>query len=193
MKVLGIAGSPRREGNTDILLAEVIRGAASKGVETKIVTISDLSIHPCRHCDYCLEEGKCKIQDNMQMIYQELAEADVIVLASPIQFMGLTSEIKAMIDRCQAMWARKYILKKPPLEPAKNRKGYFISVGGRKGTNIFEPALVTVKAFFRVLDVNYFGELLFPGIDEKGAIIRHENALKRAFLTGQNIVGVETG
>jgi multimeric flavodoxin WrbA len=107
--------------------------------------------------------------------------------------MGLTSEIKAMIDRCQAMWARKYILKKPPLEPVIKRKGFFISVGGRKGANIFEPALVTVKAFFRVLDVDYIGELLFPGIDEKGAIIRYENALKQAFLAGQDIAGSETG
>jgi len=193
LKVLGIAGSPRRGGNTDILLAEVIRGATSKGAETKVVTISNLDIHSCQHCDYCQEEGKCKIQDDMQLVYRELAEADVIVLASPIQFMGLTSEVKAMIDRCQAMWARKYILKKSPLEPVKNRRGFFVSVGGRKVADIFEPALATVNAFFRVLDVNYIGELLFPGVDEKGAIIRHENALKQAFLAGQNIVDGETG
>jgi multimeric flavodoxin WrbA len=192
LKVLGIAGSPRRGGNTDILLAEMMRGVAGKGAETKVVTLSNLSIHSCQHCDYCLDEGECKIRDDMQMIYQEMAEADVIVLASPVQFMGLTSEIKAMIDRCQAMWARKYVLKKSPLEPVKNRKGFFISVGGRKGSNIFEPALVTVKAFFRVLDVNYTGELLFPGIDEKGAIVRHENALKQVFIAGQDIVSSET-
>ncbi len=123
----------------------------------------------------------------MQMVYGELANADLIILASPIQFMGLTSEMKTMIDRCQVIWARKYVLKRPSLEPVKKRRGFFISVGGRKGPDIFGPALATVKAFFSVLGVSYDGELVFPGIDEKGAIVRHENALQRAFLAGQNL------
>ena len=59
MKVLGIAGSPRRGGNTDLLLAEVLKGAASKGAEVKIIILSELTIVPCEHCDSCLETGKC--------------------------------------------------------------------------------------------------------------------------------------
>ena len=123
----------------------------------------------------------------MQMIYKEVADADVIVIASPIQFMGLTSETKAMVDRFQAMWGRKYVLKVPPLEPVKPRRGIFVSVGGRKGTNIFESAIVNVKALFRVLDINYSGELVFSDIDEKGAIRQHPDAIKQAFLLGQKL------
>jgi multimeric flavodoxin WrbA len=188
VKILGIAGSPRRGGNTDVLLAEILRGAADKGAETKTIILGNLKYVSCRHCDACLEKGICKIQDDMQQIYKELEEADVIVLASPIQFMGLTAETKAMIDRCQAMWSRKYVLKVPPLNPAKDRKGFFISVGGRKVPNLFDAALVTVKTFFRVLDVTYVGDLLFTGIDEKGAIIKHPDALRQAFLAGQKLV-----
>ena len=188
MKVLGIAGSPRRNGNTDILLAEFLRGAASKGAETKTIILSKLDITPCQHCDSCLKAGDCKIQDDMQAIYKSFEEADVIVLASPIQFMGLTSEMKAMIDRFQARWARKYVLKTPPLNPRKERKGYFISVGGRKVANLFEPALVTIKSLFRILDIDYTGALVFTGIDEKGAIARHPEALQQAFQAGQKIV-----
>ncbi len=188
MKVVGIAGSPRRGGNTDTLLAEVLRGAADKGAETKMIILSELKYISCQHCDACLEKGNCKIQDDMQQIYRDLEEADVIVLASPMQFMGITAETKAMIDRCQALWSRKYVLKIPPLNPPKERKGLFISVGGRKVPNLFDSALVVVKTFFRILDVTYTGDLLFPGIDEKGAITKHPDALQQAFLAGQKLV-----
>ena len=188
MRVLGIVGSPRRGGNTDLLLAEVMRGAASRGAKVKAIILNDLTIAPCQHCDACLEKGKCKIEDDMQMIYRELEDADRIVLASPIQFMGVTAQMKTMIDRCQALWARKYVLKQPPLGNRRERKGLFVSVGGRRIDNLFEPALVVVKVLFRILDVTYAGELLFSGIDEKGAIAKHPDALSQAFLTGQKLV-----
>ena len=187
MRVVGITGSPRRGGNTDLLLAEVMKGTASRGAEVKTIILNDLKITPCQHCDACLEAGRCRINDDMQMIYQELEDADRIVLASPIQFMGITAQMKAMIDRCQALWARKYVLKLPPLGDRRERKGFFISVGGRRIANLFEPALATVKTLFRVLDITYAGELLFPGIDEKGAIAKHPDALRQAFLAGQKL------
>ncbi len=188
MRVLGISGSPRRGGNTETLLEELLKGAASKGAETKMVVLSHLKITPCQHCDGCLETGECRVKDDMQMIYGELEKADVIVLATPIQFMGPTAPLKAMIDRCQAMWARKYVLKQPPLRDARERKGFFIAAGGRKIANMFEPSLVIVKTFFRILNVNYDGELLFSGIDEKGAIRSHPDALQQAYLAGEKLV-----
>ncbi len=188
MKVLGIAGSPRRSGNTDLLLDEVMKGAASQGAEVKTIILNNLNIDPCQHCDTCLLKGKCKIQDDMQMVYRELEQADRIVLASPLHFMSVTAQMKAMIDRCQALWARKYVLKIPPLGNKRERKGLFISVGGRKVPNLFEPALVTIKSLFRTLDVAYAGDLLFPGIDEKGDITKHPDALHQAFLAGQKLV-----
>jgi multimeric flavodoxin WrbA len=188
LKVLGIAGSPRRGGNTDLLLAEVLKGAESKGAEVKTIVLNDLDITPCQHCDACFEAGVCRIKDDMHMVYKELEQADRIVLASPVHFLGVTAQTKAMIDRCQALWARKYILKKPPLGDRRERKGLFISVGGMKLAGLFEPALATVKALFKVLDINFAGELLFPGIDEKGAIKNHPDALKQAFAAGQRLV-----
>jgi len=188
LRVLGIAGSPRRGGNTDLLLGELMRGAASRGAEVKTIILNDLKIAPCQHCDACLEAGRCKVEDDMQMVYRELEATDRIVLDYPIQFMGVTAQMKAMIDRCQALWARKYLLKLPPLGNRRERKGFFISVGGRKIANVFEPALVMVKTVFRILDITYAGELLFPGIDEKGAIAKHPDALHQAFLAGQKLV-----
>jgi multimeric flavodoxin WrbA len=165
-----------------------MKGAASKGAEVKTIILNKLKITPCQHCDACLEKGNCKIQDDMQMVYQELEQADRIVLASPIQFMGVTAQMKAMIDRCQALWARKYVLKIPPLGNRRERKGFFISVGGRKIATLFEPTLVMIKTLFRILDITYAGELLFSGVDEKGAIKEHPDALHQAFLAGQKLV-----
>ena len=188
MKVLGIDGSPRRGGNTDLLLDEVMKGAASRGAEVKTIILNNLKVTPCQHCDACLEAGNCRMQDDMQMVYRELEAADRIVLASPIQFMTVTAQMKAMIDRCQALWARKYVLKMPPLGHRRERKGLFISVGGRKVVNLFEPALATVRALFNTLDITYAGDLLFRGVDEKGAITKHPDALQQAFLAGQKLV-----
>ena len=188
MRVLGIAGSPRRGGNTDLLLAEVMKGAASQKAEVETIVLCDLDIAPCLHCDACLKKGKCKIQDDMQMLYRELEQADRIVLASPVHFMGITAQMKAMIDRCQALWVRKYALKVPPLGDRRERKGLFISVGGRKVVNVFEASLIVIKSLFIVLDITYAGELLFRNVDEKGTITKHLDALRQAFLAGQNLV-----
>jgi len=187
VRVLGLAGSPRRGGNTDLLLAEVLKGAKSKGAEVKTIMLNDLKISPCQHCDACFEAGVCKIKDDMQMVYRELEKADRIVLASPVHFLGVSAQAKIMIDRCQALWARKYILKIPPLGDRRPRKGLFIAVGGMKLANLFGPSLAIVKALFKVLDIEYAGDLLFPGVDEKGAIKKHPDALKQAFLAGQKL------
>ena len=187
MKVLGIAGSPRRGGNTDLLLGEVLKGAASRGAEVKTIVLNELRITPCQHCDACLKAGNCRIDDDMQMIYRELEQADRVVLASPVQFMGPTAQMKIMIDRCQALWARKYVLKQAPLGNRRERKGLFISVGALKKADMFEPSLAIVKTLFKVLDIAYAGELVFPGIDEKGAIDRCPEARQQALLAGQKL------
>jgi multimeric flavodoxin WrbA len=188
VKVLGIAGSPRREGNTDLLLGEVMRGAASCGAEIRTLFLRDLKIAPCDHCDVCLETGRCKIMDDMQMVYDETRRADRVVLASPLHFLALTAQTKLMVDRFQALWAQKYRLGRPALEKRRTRKGLFVSVGARKTSNIFAPAITTVKALFAVLDIKYSAELPFEGVDEKGAILRNPAAMDRAFIAGQQLV-----
>ncbi len=192
LRVLGISGSPRRDGNTDLLLQQVIAGASSQGAEIKTVILSQLDISPCRHCDGCLKTGKCVVDDDMQWLHSELRGADRLVLASPIFFMGVTAQTKAMIDRCQALWVIKYVLKLPvAINTDKERRGIFISVGGTKLRNLFQPAIATVKSWFTTLDIKYDGELAFSGIDEKQAIIRHPTALKEAFTAGQKLVNVK--
>ena len=187
MKVLGISGSPRHNGNTDLLLQELLKGAAGQGAVTEFITLRNRKYSTCQHCDACLTAGICKLKDDMQEIYAKLAEADVIVLASPVQFAGPTATLKAMVDRCQCLWARKYILKTPPLLPAKKRRGFFLSIAGRKSKTMFDPSLVIVKTFFHVIDVEYAGELTANEIEEKGAILRHPDIMHQAFQWGEKL------
>jgi hypothetical protein len=181
MKVLGLNGSPRRGGNTDILLAGVMRGAEGKGAETETIFLSELNISPCTHCDGCLTTGECIIIDDMQSVYKALESADRIVITSPLHFMSLTAQMKLAIDRCQAIWARKYRLKIPPL--GDNRPRY-----GRKVERLFDSAIEVVRSLFFVLNVTYLGALTLAGVDEKGAILKVPGALEKAFAAGEHLV-----
>ena len=189
MKVLGLFGSPRRGGNTDILLEEALKGAEMEGAEVERLHLTDFNIIPCRECLQCSNDGKCIILDDMQKIYPKLLEADIIILASPVFFYGVTAWAKALIDRCQALWSRKYILKDESLgKEGKRRKGFLISVGGTKGQRVFEGAILTAKYFFDVLNSEYVGELVFREVDAKGDILKRPEALQQALEAGRRLV-----
>jgi len=191
MKALGIFGSPRRGGNTDLLLEEALRGAQEKGANVERLYLSDYAITPCKECHGCDHAGNCVVLDDMQKIYPKLLEADVIIFASPIFFYGVTAWAKALIDRSQALWSRKYLLKDPSLgKEGRKRKGFFISVGATKGQRVFDGAILTVKYFFDVLSAEYVGELLFRGVEAKGDILKHPEALQQAYEMGRKLVSV---
>ena len=189
LSLLCIAASPRRGGNTDRLLNEAVAGAASKGAMVKHITLNDLEIAPCQHCDGCIQTGGiCAIADDMQWLLADLREFDRFILASPVFFMGVTAQAKAMIDRCQALWVIKYIFKLPVgLKKDVTRKGAFISVGGRSHDNMFEGSIATVKSWYHALDAEYAGEVLVKGIDHFNDIDKNHSALREAFALGQRI------
>ena len=189
MIILGLAGSHRRGSNTDILLTEVLKGASSRGAETKVINVSDINIMACQQCDACLSTGTCPFGDDMVRVYRDLASADGIVLAAPLHFMGLPSKIKALVDRTQALWVKKYLLKQPPLGDTRARRGLFVSVGGRTGEHIFEGALATTRAFFASLDVQYDGIVAYAGIERRAEIAAHPEALLKAYAAGEALAG----
>ncbi len=189
MNVLGIGGSPRKDGNTDILLAEAMKGAKDSGAQTQEIYLRDYKISPCLGCHACDEKGLCVQKDDMQKIYHNLAQSGHIILASPIYFYGVSSHTKLMIDRCQCMWAAKYRLNKPVSGKGSKRNGAFISVGATKGKNLFEGARLTVKYFFDAIDVIYHDDLLIRQVDAKGEIKEHPDYLKKAYELGRQIAG----
>ena len=194
MKVLGIFGSPRKGGNTDILLEETLRGSEREGAQVERLHLTDFTITPCKECHGCDRTGECVILDDMQRIYPKLLDADVIILASPIFFYGVSAWAKAFVDRCQALWSRKYLLKDRSLgKEGKRKKGFFISVGATKGARVFEGAILTAKYFFDVINAKYVGELVFRGIEAKGDILKHPEALQQAFEVGKKLASEREG
>ena len=99
MKILGIVCSPRKGGNTEILVKEALASAREAGAQTELVSVIGKNIAPCDACGSCGKTGVCHIQDDMQSIYQELEAADAIILGSPVYFGTVSAQAKAVMDR----------------------------------------------------------------------------------------------
>ena len=187
---LVIYGSPRKNGNTDILLKELVKGIKDRNEKIKIkeIYLRDLNIHPCRGCRACDKSGRCVLDDDMQKLHIRLQEANYIILGSPIFFYNVTAQSKAMIDRCQTLWVRKYLLKQSQSDKMKEKRGgWLVSVGATKGKKLFEGAILTMKYFFDVVDVPYRGNLLVNGMDEKGDVLNHPQTLSQAYQLGREV------
>ena len=187
MKVLGLMGSPRTQSNTDLMLDRALEGAREAGAETEKVLVSKLEISPCLEIYACAKDGNCPIKDDMLPLYDKLVEVDHVILASPIFFYSITAQAKALVDRSQALWARKHGLGMYR-DDERERRGGFISVGATRGEKLFDGAVLTVKYFFDAVNVKYFGDVLVRGIDDKAQIIQHPSALQHAFRLGQQLV-----
>ena len=188
MDALGINGSPRIGGNSDILLDKALEGCRDKGAHTEKIILNTLKFSPCQECENHKSDGTCILEDDMQAVYQKVQDADVIILASPIFFGSLSAQTKMMIDRFQCLWIakfREYVIKKDIFRT--KRKGAFISVEASQKREFFDNAKSIVKNLFATISVDYQAELFISGIDEKGSILEHVDDLKKAFVLGQRI------
>jgi len=188
MKVIAFLGSPRENGNTELLLREAVRGVEESGPAVQVFNLNKMNIMPCQNCGGCDETGVCIYEDDMTRIYEAIRNADRIILASPIFFFALSAQTKIMIDRCQAFWCGKYLLRKPIPEGPYGRKGLLLLVGGMKKEIGVQCAEATAKAFFRTISVPEHKTFAYMGIDEKGAILKHPSSLQDTYRAGQQLV-----
>ncbi|HBI14200.1 MAG TPA: flavodoxin [Desulfobulbaceae bacterium] len=186
MKVLVILGSPRKGGNTEILADRVVEGMKDGSADVELIRLADYRISPCLACGGCEKTGCCVIQDDMQKLYPRIDSADRLILVSPIYFYGVTAFLKAFIDRCQALWSRKYLLRQPR-QGGVPRIGYLVSAAATKGEKIFDGAILTAKYGLDAMDFKYGGALLVKGVDRKGAVNDMADELERARQFGRNI------
>lgn len=103
MKILGISCSPRKSGNTELLLNQTLSGAKNEGAEIELYSLSGKDIRACDGCSTCRNTGVCHIEDDMQALYKKLIEADGIIFGTPVYFYTVTSQAKALIDRSFAL------------------------------------------------------------------------------------------
>lgn len=186
MLVLGMYASPRKAGNTDVLLDHALEAAAKAGAEVEKLFCRRLKVSGCLECGGCDDTGQCVVDDDMEKVYPLWRRAGAIIISAPIFFYNLPAQAKALIDRSQASWAER-ILKKGHAKGKRvydGGKGYLIAVGATRGANLFEGTELTAKYFYDALDMSYEGGLLLRGIEKKGAVDQQTELLAQAAAIG---------
>ena len=185
MKALLLNCSPRKKGNTEILLRRITEGMHEVNISYDLIRISDYDISPCIACGGCDTTGICVLADDMDILYKKIDTSDILVISSPIYFYGITAQGKAVIDRTQAMWSRKYNLGLQQNE--RTKAGYFVCIAASHGSKIFDGAILTARYGMDAMGFDYQGELLIRGADKKGSVTSIEGEMERAYQFGRNI------
>lgn len=181
MKVLGLVGSPREGGNTEIMVKEILEGASENGAETKIYNLNELDIKPCQACMHCkTNDGECKTNDDMQILYKELAESDAFVLGSPIYMWQMTAQAKLFTDRLYALMGF-------PEKLGKTSSALVFSQGNPDG-RLFDDYIGSTKQVFDLLGYPVKGVLVSAGDQTIGAVKDKEDILKDARTIGKDLI-----
>jgi multimeric flavodoxin WrbA len=180
----GIYSSPRKGGNSDVLLDAALSGSEEAGAQVSRFYLRDMKFIPCQNCGYCSKTGVCRFaSDDMGPVYEALDNSDIVVLASPIYFCSLCAQAKAMIDRCQPYWARKYELKNT--EPKPGRKGGLVCCCGFPDDRFRKCTEQIVKTWYYLMDIKYQGSIFEPKLDARGDAAKNDDAITRAFEYGK--------
>lgn len=178
MKVIGIVCSPRKGGNTEILVQEALTGARASGAETELLTTRDKEIKFCDGCLSCQRTGACHIKDDMQLIHEKMLDADGIILGTPVYFWSVSGQAKVLIDRTLP-------LRYPHLKLA-NKVAGAIAVASRRGG---VSALNTLQRYFA--SNHMFSAELVDGLaNEKGSVTKDREGIKSAYEMGRQIVSL---
>ena len=190
--VLGISGSPHRHGNTETLLDSFLEGAGAAGADVEKVVLKDLNYQSCRGCNLCHRTGECVVQDDAIALFDKILAADCVAIASPIYTMGITAEVKALIDRGQYLWARKFVLRTLYFsdEHIRRHKGIFISTAGQNWDHVFDGAFPMMTAIFNGTGFEYYDNIIANNMDEYKGIRNHPGAMKKAGVKGKEVVRV---
>ena len=175
MKILGLSCSPRKQGNTVIMLDEALKGAEHEGSEIELYSVSGKEIKPCDGCFSCARKGVCHITDDMQPLYDKLVEADGIIFGTPIYFYSMTAQAKAIMDRSIAL--------NQPERGLTNKVGGIVAVAGSLG---LIEAIKDYYFFFahrQMLPANFVGAYAA----DKGDVKKRELGMKAAWDLGRQM------
>ncbi len=183
MNVMGISGTPRKKGNSEILLRYALKPFENNGWNVKIFLLSELEIKPCNACDSCRETGTCIINDDIQSIYDAFRWCNAIIISSPVYYLNVSSQLLSVLDRHYAVRFDK---------PLEGKVGGAIAVGN--GTSGGQA--ITINALHAWM--LSCGIICVPGelhgvkavADKPGDILNQENLLKQAEILGFNILNV---
>ncbi|MFC2045787.1 flavodoxin family protein [Chloroflexota bacterium] len=173
MKVLGIACSPRKKGNTDILLEQALKGAREDGAEVEFLPVRELDIKPCQGCSKCSKDGRCRIKDDMHIVYDKMVAADGIIFSVPIYFWSMYGQAKVLMDRT-------FALRYPSLKLT-NKVGGLIMAGTRHG---FAASALPFWFFF-ISNQMLPTEIVSGFATQKGGVRKDIYAMKASLELGK--------
>jgi putative NADPH-quinone reductase len=187
--VVGILGSPLPEGNTAILLGQALKGAADAGCSTETLVVNTLDFQPCMEMMFCRDHETCTMDDDMQQVYTKIRDADSIIVATPVMFMGIPGRLKSFMDRFQVFFMAKYMRNQPLVTPEKKkvRRGLFICISGMKIPEVFVGAKLTAEAFFDIIDCPFSDELLISDMDTIRDVRTRQDLLDAAYAKGRKL------
>lgn len=176
-RIVVLVGSMRKNGNTDLLAQAFVEGAC-KNNNVEVVSVSDYKVHPCIGCNSCFtsEGNKCFQNDDMVEIYEKLKEADMVVIASPVYFYGISAELKAIVDRLHTPMRNKFKIKKLAL----------LLVGAASLPELFDAIEVQYQLILNFFHLEDAGKVYVRGVKDKGDI-KGNVALKEAYELGLSI------
>lgn len=175
-KVLILSGSPRKNGNSDILCDEFMRGAAENGNIVEKIRVAEMNLEYCRACYACSDTGSCVIKDDMSEILQKMIDADVLVLASPVYFYSIDAQLKTLIDRTVSRWTE-----------VKNKEFYYIMTAADNGSEAMETTLACFRGYADCVNgAKEMGVVYGVGVYEKGEI-KDTKAMKEAYEMGLKV------
>ncbi|HDM89271.1 MAG TPA: flavodoxin family protein [Candidatus Bathyarchaeota archaeon] len=180
IKILGIVGSPRIGGNTELLVTEALKAAEEEGAETELIRLANREISPCDACLKCRESGECRIKDDFQYVFQKMIEADGIILASPVYFSSATPKIKALIDRAGYLSMAKGRV-------FENKVGAAMAVARRAGQNFtFAQLLFFLLHQGMIVPGSTYWNIAFGR--DRGDVREDEEGLRTARNLGKKMV-----
>ncbi|WP_295094607.1 flavodoxin family protein [Ruminococcus sp.] len=170
-------GSMRKNGNTARLTQSFAEGAARNN-NVKIVSVADCKVNPCIGCNSCFtrEGNKCFQNDDMLQIYEKLKNADIVVIASPVYFYGISAQLKAIVDRLHTPMRNTFHIKKLGL----------LLVGAAELPNLFDPVIMQYQMVLDFFKLESIGTVLVRGVKDIGDI-ENNPALKEAYELGDSI------
>ncbi len=177
-RVLGIVGSPRRGGNTELMVDEVLAGAKEAGAEIHKLILNEMNIGHCQGCNGCSNEGQCKHKDDMQIINEEMKKSTAFVYGTPIYYWGPTSIFKTFSDRLLATSRLGYIKGK--------KLAFVIPLGGSEPVARHTVGMLTDAGNYRGAVI--VGKVVSPGTLDLGEIKQKPGKLKEAFELGKKLV-----
>ncbi len=180
MKVTAFVGSPRVRGNTDVLVDQILAGAARVGAEVEKVMLNKLNLLPCQACEACKKLKKCRQDDDMAALHAKLFEADALILGTPIYYWGPSAQIKTFVDR----W---YAIDQEGLrEGLKGKHCQLVCAFGDSDPATASPTVQMMRTSVEWLEM-HFEEPLLVSASERGEVARNAEAMARAFAIGTRL------